>query len=226
MCRRSSAPQGCPTLLGKGRGNRNSSQTEAGQQCSLGEQHSKILFIATAGVLRQPFLFLFVSWGLGFVLFASYSQRMLWTAFLDPWPVLCVYHHSNCKLRAVPWVLAKISTQGTEINPPKVRGTNCFMDTYIPPTNEVSAWNRPTWNQNPGNSREKRMQDVFPPPCTSLSFKAYITLPGKKKSDSKLIKNLPRLFFFFSPLLAYFCRLLLQQLHLKIPGARPLVYYH
>lgn len=49
-----------PTLLGegKGRGNRNTSQTEVGQRCSLGEQHSKILSIAPAGMLRQPFLFL------------------------------------------------------------------------------------------------------------------------------------------------------------------------
>lgn len=142
--------------------------------------------------------------------------------------MLRVYHHSLQTVCAVPWVLAKISTQ--EINPPKVRGTNCFMDAYISPTSEVTASaqkhsKQTRWEPESRQfqkAREERMQDAFPPPCAFLSFEAYLTLP-EKKSDSNIIKNLPLLFFF---LLAYFWRLLLQQLHLKIPGARPLVYYH
>lgn len=46
-----------PTLLGKGRGTVMIPK-EVGQ---LREQHGKILFIARAGMLRQPFLFLSVS---------------------------------------------------------------------------------------------------------------------------------------------------------------------
>lgn len=56
------------------------------------EQNSNVIFTARAGMLKQVFLFLFMSWGLGFVLFTSCEQRTLWTAFLDTWPGLRVYH--------------------------------------------------------------------------------------------------------------------------------------
>lgn len=46
-----------PTLLGKGRG----TETIPKEMGQLREQHSKMFFIAPAGMLRQPFLFLFVS---------------------------------------------------------------------------------------------------------------------------------------------------------------------
>lgn len=49
---------------------------------------------------------------------------------------------------------------------------------------------------------------------SSPAFKAYIVL--KKKNNSSTIKILPLLFF--PPLFAYFWRLLLQKLHLRIPG--------
>lgn len=75
-----------------------------GSNADYEEQHRNMIFTARAGMLKQVFLFLFMSWGLGFVLCASCSQRPLWTACLATWPGLRVYHHSLETDHAVPWV--------------------------------------------------------------------------------------------------------------------------
>lgn len=129
----------CPTLCGGPNHFPRQSPAWLGSNARPEEQHSKPTFRAGAGMLKQTFPFLFMSGGLGFALFASCSQRISWTAFLDTWAVLYVYHHSLYIVHAVPWVSANILTQRTEINPPKPRGTDCIPHDDISPTSQVTA---------------------------------------------------------------------------------------
>lgn len=147
-----------------------------GSNARPAEQHSQIVFIAGAGMLQHTFPFLFMSGGLGFVLFASCSQRISWTAFLGTWLVLYVYHHSLYIVHAVPWVLANILTQRTEINPPKLRGTDCFLHDDSSLTSEVTASAQNFLFSSKRHSSNRN--NIYT--CPQHSFKAYIILQQKR----------------------------------------------
>lgn len=167
-----------PTLqVGRAGGNWNTSpnrsQALLGSNARSKEQHSKIIFIARAGMLKQAFLFLFMSWGSGLVLFASCSQRILWTAFFGYLTsAICLSPLTvNCTCCALG-ISQRINTKNRN-KPSKTEGrrllTFHWLLKLLPPLRkdpkQTHLETRRSRQFHKG-AREERMKDAFPPPYT------------------------------------------------------------
>lgn len=119
MCSEISAPHGFTKQ-----------NTSAAQRSHSEEQNSNVIFTARAGMLKQVFPFLFMSWGLGFVLFTSWEQRTLWTAFLDTWPGLRVYH-PHCRWHVLCLGMSLHSNTENRNKPSETQGHRSLLDAPI-----------------------------------------------------------------------------------------------